>query len=67
MLVNNNNNNNSNNSTNQISGGNIKMESTLLNEFQEENPISMNPSIGMELGFGPVREQGETQSAINRN
>lgn len=62
MLVNNN-----NNSTSQISGGNIKMESSLLDEFQEEKPSSINPSMGIDLGFGPVRDKGETQSAINLN
>ncbi|PON65018.1 MYC/MYB transcription factor [Parasponia andersonii] len=58
---------NNNNSTSQISVGNVKMESSHLDEFQEENPSSINPNIGMNLGFGPGREEGQTQSAVNLN
>ncbi|XP_062097609.1 uncharacterized protein LOC133803541 [Humulus lupulus] len=64
MLVNKNNN---NYSTTQISGGSLKMETSLFDEFQEEKASSINPSMGMDLGFAPVREQGKNQGAINLN
>ncbi|XP_030495405.2 protein RICE SALT SENSITIVE 3 [Cannabis sativa] len=51
---------NKNYSTTEINGGNIKLETSFLGEFQDEKV--------MDLGFAPVREQGKNQQgAINLN